>query len=302
MTSGPHVIGVDAYTFGQWGAFDVRVTEAAGPNNDTCASAMTLSWSKGQASAAGSTALASNTVQLSPTLGCTGAAFKGGDLFFAVPLNAGKTYRVAAQPDKGFDLSLLLLSGCGGSAACVKGADRELAGGEEVLYFTPSASGTYRVVLGSRRAPGTYGSSGSFALDITEASKPANDTCGKAAPLSMAGGVAKVVGDTGLATNALKLDSKACTSFASPGPDLFYSVTLTGGKTYKVTLFSTTTFDPMLYALTGCGVTACVAGSDNPGDGKVETLTLSPKVTTTYTIAVDAHDAQDVGAFTLYIQ
>ena len=302
-TSGAHIIGVDAYSFGQWGAFDLQVSEAAAPANDICVAATTLSWNKGRASIVGDTTLAGNTVQLSASLGCTGASFQGGDLFYSVAFAAGKTYRVSARPAKGFDLALLMLSGCGGPlAACVKGADRELAGAEEVLFFTPSTSGAHVIGVGSRYAPGTYASRGPFTLDVTEVGKPTNDTCAKAAPLALAGGVGKVVGDTGLASNSMKLTGKGCTSFASPGPDLFYSVTLDGGKTYKVTLFSTATFDPMLYALTGCGAAACVAGSDVPGDGKVEALTLSPKVKTTYTIGIDSHGAFETGAFALYVK
>lgn len=304
VTTGPHFIGVDAYAHAQWGKVTIKVTEATAPGNDTCKKAQALGWSGGEASASGSTLLATNTITMSQKLSCTSAAFKGGDLFYSVALTAGETYRFRATPGKGFDLALLLLSACGPGGVCLKGADAGPWGSAETIVFSPKTSGTAIVGVGSRYAAGTAASWGSFTLQIMKAATPVNDTCGKATPLLFSAGVAQVAGDTALATDAVKLTSSGCTTFGSPGPDLFYSLGLAGGKTYTVTLKPHSSFDSMLYAFTSCGgvQTSCVAGKDVLGDGKAEVITLSPKVKTTYTIAVDSYDAAETGTFSLTVK
>ena len=304
-TSGPHIIGVDSYSFGQWGKVTVSVTSAQPPGNDTCAKAQALVWSGGMSSVTGSNLLATNSVKLSSLMSCTSHPLGGGDLFYSVALLGGETYKVTATPGKGFDVALWVVSGCGNAAtSCLQGADANLAGGAEKILFTPKASGTFIIGLGTRYSAGATSSQGNFTLEVAKAPTPGNDSCAKATPLVLAGGVAQAAGDTTQASDTIKLTSSGCTAFGSPGPDLFYSVSLDGGKTYTVILSPEPGFDSMLYAFTSCGAAqkSCVAGRDNPGGGKGEILKLSPKVTTTYTVAVDSYHSQQSGKFALTVK
>ena len=133
----------------------------------------------------------------------------------------------------------------------------------------------------------------------------ASDTCAGAKLMSFnAKGVAQAAGSTKGATNSVTLASTHCTSYASPGPDRFHAVTLTGGQTYTVTLTPDAIYDPMLYALTDCGKPgpSCSKGSDIIGSGKVETLVLTPTTSAKYVIAVDSYGSTEAGGYTLAVR
>ena len=132
------------------------------------------------------------------------------------------------------------------------------------------------------------------------------DVCGKPAILDISKGSAKVKASTKAATSTVNLTSAGCTKDVTPGPDLFYSVKLVGGFTYKITLTPETAFDPALYLFTDCtnAEATCLGGSDSIGAGKVETVTYSPTASGTFYIAVDSWTATGLsgkGSFTLEV-
>ncbi len=95
------------------------------------------------------------------------------------------------------------------------------------------------------------------------------------------------------------------------GPQLYYKLTLTAGKLYRLTLTPDKTFDPALYAFpvssgcTGQGINAGCKGlvSDVIGKGAsgLETMTLKPTTTADWIVVVDSYAATEKGPFTLEI-
>lgn len=136
--------------------------------------------------------------------------------------------------------------------------------------------------------------------------KPANDSCAAAAKLTFSGAAASALGDASLANNTMTLPyGNSCTNGASVGPDLFYSVTLTGGKVYTVKLNPDAGYNAAVYVLSGCGnpATACLCGSNDAWAGSAEQLVFYPQTTGSYIIGVDSSypfsSSDSRGKFTL---
>ena len=133
------------------------------------------------------------------------------------------------------------------------------------------------------------------------------DACGKPGVLDVSKGNATVKMSTSAASNTVSLTGAGCTGYSTPGPELFYSVKLVGGFSYKITLTPESTFDAALYLFSDCASveSSCVAGKDTIGTGKVETVTVVPAKSGTYLVAVDswsATAASGKGAFTLKVE
>ena len=130
-----------------------------------------------------------------------------------------------------------------------------------------------------------------------------NDTCSTAPLLLLGGGKAVATGDTVKATNSVDLGPKGCTGRSSPGPDLFYRVTLKAGATYDIGLAPAAGFDPALFAFTTPTkpTGSCIRGADVTGKGKAEALKLTPFTTTTYCLGVDSWAAGAQGSFSLTV-
>lgn len=72
---------------------------------------------------------------------------------------------------------------------------------------------------------------GLYSLVVDRYAKATNNTCAAATRLTLSGGKASVTSPTVGATSTVNLTSSDCTSYSSPGPDVFYSVILDAGKT-----------------------------------------------------------------------
>ncbi|HEY5951278.1 MAG TPA: hypothetical protein VIV40_37555 [Kofleriaceae bacterium] len=142
---------------------------------------------------------------------------------------------------------------------------------------------------------------------------PMNDTCADATAAAFMLTVGTPV--TGSTAGAHRdysagLDSQTCTGYLQPGPDVVYSVNLTMGTAYTITLSG---LDPAYdggVSLVGPGaatlcdaapITTCVAGADDKFDGQTETFTYTPTADGTYFLIVDGYSAEDGGAFTLNV-
>ena len=130
------------------------------------------------------------------------------------------------------------------------------------------------------------------------------ETCGNPSVLDISKGSVKIKMSTKAASKTISLSKGGCTKDVTPGPDLFFSVNLVGGFTYKFTLTPEAAFDPAMYLFTSCAMAeaTCAGGSDQIGAGKVETITFSPKANGTFLIAVDSYSATSSsgsGSFTL---
>jgi hypothetical protein len=139
--------------------------------------------------------------------------------------------------------------------------------------------------------------------------KPTNDTCQTAAPITLG---TPINASTAGATNNynLGLEAATCTGFPQPGADVAYSITLAANQTITATITNVTPdFDPSI-SLLGPGSAAavcdaatltCTKGADagNAGDG--ETLTATAPTAGVYYLIVDSFSATQSGGYTLTV-
>ena len=305
-TTGTFYIGVGTSyaatsTYAQ-GKFDLEIAEIVAPGNDVCSKASKMTFAAGKASVKGDTSFASNSINL-PSTGCTKKDTEGPDMFYAADLKAGQAYKIKLTPATGYDAALYVLSSCA-STACEAGVDTAYSGSAESLTFIPKATKTYYIAVDTNYAASSTYAAGKFTLDVEEYNPPKGDSCAKPIPLTFSGKTATASGDTSTFSSSVALTSSSCTTYSSPGNDAFYSVTLTGGKAYKVTLTPASTFDSMLYVFTNCSnvESSCVGGHDNIGSGNVESVKVNPSTTTTYFIGVDSYSSSQKGKFTIKVE
>jgi hypothetical protein len=300
-TSEDWIFVVDSSSTSSSGSFTLTVEESTTPANDTCASAETLSFgSSTSVSVSAHTLGAKNDVSLATT-DCTGNTTAGPDVFYALPLIAGKTYTFELDGIGSWDEVLYLFTSCSSIASTCgakMGADDWFTSPETITY-TPPTTGTYYIGVDGKAST----DEGIFTLTVKEKVTPTNDPCTSAQTLTWASGGVKVVGDTTYANDDINLTSAGCTGYSSSGFDVFYSVTLSPGV-YLVTLTPGVAFDAMLYVFTSCSSpeATCLKGSDDIGSGTPETITLAPTTQTTYIIGVDSYAASDYGPFTLEVK
>jgi len=164
-TSGTYYLGIDAavnwHNVAAAGKFTMKVKEKGLATGDTCATAVNLSWVNDKFSVTGDTSTASNSYKITYTgASCTGKGVLGPDLWYRIPTQAGKNFIVQAAPASGYNLSMLVMSGCpSASGTCIKGSDLHGAGATESIVFPAAGSSTY-VLITSKDTSG----SGSFTL------------------------------------------------------------------------------------------------------------------------------------------
>jgi hypothetical protein len=143
-------------------------------------------------------------------------------------------------------------------------------------------------------------------LEVTEYSPPTNDTCATAQAVSLTAGAVTIKGATIAATNAVDLTSSDCTTQTTSGPDVFFSVNLVGGKTYRVELSGLTSgFNAAVYLFTSCGDVAGTCGAGMGADSSTsskEVIDFTPPSTGNYLIGVDGRESDDLGQFELTIK
>ncbi len=292
---GTYIIGVDGKGKKDSGAFALKIDVHATPPNDACATRETLSWKEAKATATGDSSKATDRLSFVADTGCAGTRATGPELFYAVTLGAGKTYRIKVTPGAGYDPAIYLFGSCAAvDTSCLGSADAMPAGGTEELRITPKAQGTY--VLAVDSGNGASGdAAGTFAVEIVELSPPKNSACAGAVPLSWCGKKVAVHGDTTRAAAAVDLPATGCTGGDTEGGDLFYTVSLTANKRYAVTVQPSAGYNAALYVLAGCDKGACVAGADSGSAGAAETVTFEAKKDGAHIIGVDSRYATGAG-------
>jgi hypothetical protein len=308
------------------------------PANAVCAHPETLSWGTSTTIVKNGDNSNSPNEYSNPSVNCGLGSyynFDGGQLYYKVTLAANKKYK-AILLGPSADLALYAFpasTACtqvGIQAGCtsptpanpdnVYASDDQGSGGTEVIRVAPAAAGDWIFVVDSY-----YDSAsgrGPFTLTITEFVAPTNTTCATAKVLTLAGTPKKVVetGDTGDSTDQFAgINCGGNVLGPWPGPQLYYKVTLDGGKKYRVTL-NAGAVDSALYAFpsaTACTEaainTACTSPANDPlniwnadvGYGSGESLLIAPPAsptTVSWTIVVDSYDAAEKGFFTLTVE
>lgn len=245
---------------------------------------------------------------------CSGfLANEGPQLYYSMDLSQGTQYMITVTPDSSWDPSLYIFqdttcdpvtidSECAGSGGAFM--DSGLTGDAESLFFEPPVTGTYIIAVDSWDS----GVDGPFDLTIERVQAPTNDTCAAAEGITMSGGTATVSGSNAGSTDTVDLTASGCTGVGTAGGDVFYTVDLTGGQDYKITVVPTGSFDPAVYVITDCAnpTTTCVEGVDGTSGGSSEKLTFQPAADGTYIIVVDSeyltNESAGVGSFDLTIE
>ncbi len=140
--------------------------------------------------------------------------------------------------------------------------------------------------------------------------KITNDTCPTATALTL--GMA-LTGSTAGATNDYDkgLETAECTKFPQIGRDVAYTIAMTSGTAYTVTVSGVSPdFDPSAALLgpsaTSCSVggptvmSTCVKGADAGAAGEGETFAYTPTVTGTYYVIVDSF-YKNTGTYTVKV-
>jgi hypothetical protein len=311
--TGTLLIGVDGPSMGQLGPFTVTVEELKPYKNDTCATAASLTWSGGKATASDDLALANNDLDMTYPNGCNLKSTPGPDLFYKVSVVASKAYRVtvtqtgtAPGPMPSFPAMIYVFESCADpKGTCIAGTPSPGPMGSSVT-FTAKKTGTLYVGVDSYSSP--YGPA-PFTLTVQEHIPPTNNTCATAAALALSGtpGKATVTGDSSMATSDVNLTyPNKCNISSTVGPDVFYSLKVTLGQGYKVTVSPTGTYpwSSIVYVFESCADPAgtCLSGSSYGSAGSV--ATFSAKKTGTVYIAVDSSSSSSYGSgpFTLTVE
>ena len=227
----------------------------------------------------------------------TGEIEFAGDVdWFAVTLEAGKTYRFDLEGAWGILSSPFLRGLYDATGARIEGTT-DSSGGlyrNTQLYFTPTTGGTYYVAAG---ASGDL--TGTYTLGVAETAEDVAADTGTAATVAVGGTV------TG--------------EIESPDDRDWYAVTLEAGKTYRFDLVGGanqsghTLWDPHLWGLhdaTGAlidgttGSDVGTTGGSNGGPGRNSRLNFTADTSGTYYVAVGAIEGpyrDDTGSYSLAV-
>jgi hypothetical protein len=177
-----------------------------------------------------------------------------------------------------------------------------LTDGTSAQAYAPNVTaGTYFIIVSDQNA----GEHMQGTLDVYVGPPTPGDFCPPTLPITLDGTLhGTVTGTTANAINDINMADTGCTGYATPGADVYYSLTLAAGQAVQVTLTPDPAYDAALYAVSSCSATACVAGSDSGSSGGDEVILLSAPAspaTTTFYIGVDSWRAGTEGPFTLTV-
>lgn len=289
----------------QRGAFQLDVTATPTIANDTCGTALALTWDGGLATATGDTTWANNdNGATAPSPTCSPSAKSTPDVVYSYVLAQAQDVRVAVTPlgaAGSYDPVVYVRRACADEQPSNEVGCMNAAAGQGELALVNQPAGTYFVWV-----DGALGGVGRFRLDVQRTAptpSPTNDTCASPQPLSFVQGRAQVSGTTLQAANDnTSLDvSPSCSAGARQnGRDVVYrlDVTATADLTLDVSPVAGSLLRPVLVVRRACAPTIftdellCLerAGS--------ATATLPRLAPGTYFVWVDG-TAGTSGAFTL---
>ncbi|HZV69783.1 MAG TPA: HYR domain-containing protein [Saprospiraceae bacterium] len=309
-TGGTEMVTVSGLTIGNvylvrvygWsggtGTFSICVTHTApaGPANDDCANATTLT--------PGTTCTPTNGTTVGGTqsiAAITCATFTGtadDDVWYKF-IATSTNHNVTVVGGAGFDAVVDVRSGaCNGTnIGC---ADATISGGTEVVTLTGLTVGTtylVRVYSFSSLASGQ----GTFTICVTIPA-PANNDCGNASTLTPAAGCTPTNGTTVGATQSIA--AITCATFTGTADDdVWYKFVATSAN-HNVTVVGGAGFDAVVDVRTGACNGTNIGCADATVSGGTETVTLSGlSVGTTYLVRVYSFGslASNQGTFTICV-
>jgi hypothetical protein len=300
-STGAVLLAVDSTDPNNAGTFTLEIEEVNAPTNGTCATATPITLTAGLATVNGTTGGTAD--EFGADVDCGGFSdFDGPNAYYELTPTAGKFYKVTLDPNFSAYLYWFNKASCPTAATIDTDCASSGVDGDYAGSISKGGSGSFTitgatapVIIGIDSTAGY--NSGDFVLKVEEITPPANDTCAGAQALTFTAGKATASGQTGTASATL---DPSCESL--PGPDLFYSVPVTSGKTYLIQLSPSATFDPALYILDACAGTCVASADDSFSAGGAEQIVYTATATGTIVVAVDSYSATAAdgqGAFTL---
>lgn len=308
--AGEWIVVVDSDWDDESGPFTLEIAEVILPKNGSCAQAETLPLVAGKAVVSADTSQA-GTDEFGSAVTCGKSyGFDAAQLYYKVPLQGGKTYRVTLDPNSFDGVLYAFAASTGCSATAVNlGCNGNISdaigsGTPESLLLSPVVDADWIVVVDGYVAS----DAGTFTLKLEEIVTPTNSSCSKAQAVALTAGQLTFTGDTSLSKNEFGNAVSCGSSYDFDAPQLYYRVSLSAGKTYKVGMTSTG-FDGALYAFAasaGCtapAIDAACSGtvSEQVSAGKTEVITVAPAVDGDWIVVVDGYTSSEAGPFELTI-
>lgn len=315
---GDYIVALDAVSnSGQSaGPFTLTVQEFTPPTNTTCQAAQQLTLQGGKATVTGATtATSQNEFGTQINCGSGNTVLSAPQVYYKVSMTAGNSYRVT-MTSRYFNGRFYLFGASCNPTDINNDCGSNGAGGlisvdidpneTRDAVFTPTVSGTYTIAVDGTTAT----QAGDFDLTVEEFTAPKNTTCATAETITLTAGKATVKGTTLGATNEFgtQIVCNQPPGVNMAGPQVYYKVALTAGKSYRLTY--SPQYPGRWYLFGGVCQPAqintdCAAsgiGGDLVQTGQTMTRTYSPTVTGTYTIAIDSRNAANFGDFELAIE
>ncbi len=299
---------------------DSFVTEAGVVDNSTCKRATQIALSGGSVTVSGSTKGFTNEYGTQVSCGASYNTMLGPQAYYKVALSKGKVYKLSLSASfYGAKMYVAqakcsptsINTDCGSEGKTGAVTTSSSSSSTKSIFFTPPSSGSYLLVVDSSSS--SKSNNGDFTLIVEEFTAPTNASCAKATRVTLSGGKASVSGTTEGGKNEFGTGINCgSTSTTMKGPQAYYKIAMTAGKSYIVSMTPQYSF-AKFYIFSGKCDTASInldCGSKG-ATGDYSSSTFKDKATQIvftaaksgdHTIAVDSSSEGYAGKFTLDVQ
>ncbi len=317
--TGSYTIAVDSRSGSYAGAFTLEIEDYKVAANSTCTKAKYVPLTGGKATIKGNISSVPNEYGNQIRCGMSSYyALDGRQLYYRVILTKGKQYKLTLN-SKFYYGYFYTFRACGASkinADCgSKGKTGLISGaisnGTGSMILTSPVSGSYYIAVDSTSTSNFY--SGAFTLDIAEHKAATNGKCASPQAIKLVSGKATVKGSTTGLSNEFGTSINCGQNYyyVQDGPQAYYSLNMTAGQTYKITL------SPKFYAglyifgntcspgtiNSNCGSNGKTGAADllvNPNQS--DTIMYTPSKSGVHRIAVDSRASSYHGDFILAVE
>jgi tellurite resistance-related uncharacterized protein len=306
--TGTYELAVDGVDPADSGAFSLTVEVFTAPAEARCSTPKLLTLQGGVVKTSGTTFAAKN--DFADVINCgLGLGFDGPQVYHAVDLVDGETYRLTLEPQ--FEASLIVFGeGAGCQPDDINQDCSTLLGsvmpsvpaqGKRSTLFTARQNGRYLIAVDAAQPT----QAGSFALTIEQVTIADNRVCDEAQAVALTAGTAVIQGDTAGSENDLGAHL-FCGGPRLVGPQRYYSLQLEA-KPYQLSLSAA--FDATLVVGAACNTlpidcaSAGLSGATlSVGAQKKGVVSFTPASPGSYLLAVDSDDGGASGAFRLELR
>jgi len=309
------LIVVDAYSSTVSGLFTLKIEEVVAPTNDKCSTPKPLTFTGTSITETGDTTLA--LPEYGGNVDCgSGYGMDANQLYYKVPLAAGKLYKAALSPDSSWDGALyafVATTTCDSAAidtACTGYfSDAYGNGKDDVIVVAPAQNEDWIFVVDS-----DYTSdSGPFTLKIEELAIAANAACTSAQAVTFVSDKASITADTTTGPNEFGTQINCGGATDYDGNQLYYKVNVPAGKVLRMSLSSQFSAYLIVFKGSSCSSVASIntdcgsggATGDLQGSvssGSTGNYYFNPAAAGDYIVAVDGSSVGALGTFKLDLE